>query len=402
MSIKRTMKTFKSISIILPFILISGCTNITSKDITTNITSSKKSDTSKVKSYLTEKYSDKVTYRKSTFKDLQSWDNANQLKSLNALKLSCEKILKEEKPEYKNWFSICEKAEKTNLKKAKQARLFFEKIFSPYQIVYKDKDTGLFTGYYEPTIKGSLVKTLQYNIPIYKTPDNLVKKSNGDDSYSYGTYNKDGELVPYYSRKQISEGNFFTNKDVLVWVKSKVDRTFLQIQGSGRIQTSSGDILLGYDSQNGHPYRPIGKYLLEHNYMSAKEMSMQSIKEWLKNNKDKAEEVLNYDPSFVFFRYIDRKNAVGAQDVELTPGYSLAVDHVYYPYGVPLWLETDYYKQNHKNTVPLDRLMIAQDTGGAIRGAIRGDVFWGHGKQAEFNAGHMNNRGKLWILLPNG
>ncbi|MED7820318.1 MULTISPECIES: murein transglycosylase A [unclassified Francisella] len=419
MSIKRAMKTLKKINIILLTLVISSCANVNTKsnlpEKPTSITPEKPKDLitkpkkSKIKEqnklsvadYLTEKYSDKVTYQKSTFKKLANWDKANQLNSLNALKLSCSKILEEKKPEYKNWINICNKVEKTNFKTPQEARLFFEKNFTPYQIIIGDKDTGLFTGYYEPTMKGSLVKTLQYSVPIYKTPDGLVKKSNGDDSYVFGIYNEDGKLVPYYSREQISEGNLFSNKDVLVWVKSKVDRTFLQIQGSGRIETGSGDILLGYDSQNGHPYRPIGKYLLEHNYMSAKEMSMQSIKEWLNNHKDKIDDVLNYDPSFVFFRYIDRKNAVGAQDVELTPGYSLAVDHIYYPYGVPLWLETDYYKENHKDTVPLDRLMIAQDTGGAIRGAIRGDVFWGHGKQAEFNAGHMNNKGKLWILLPN-
>ncbi|WP_245323103.1 MltA domain-containing protein [Francisella sp. LA112445] len=412
MSIKQTMKAFKKINIILLTLVVSSCANFANKENIkekpTNIATAKKPVIKKQKKinvadYFADKYSDKITYKQSTFKNLKNWNNANQLKSLDALKLSCSKILEEKKPEYKSWFNICNKVEKTNFKKSKQARLFFEKNFTPFQIIIKDKnkDTGIFTGYYEPTMKGSLVKTLQYDVPIYKTPSNLVKKSNGDDSFSYGIYNKDGKLVPYYSREQISDGNLFTNKDVLVWVKSKVDRTFLQIQGSGRIQTSSGDILLGYDSQNGHPYRPIGRYLLEHNYMTAKEMSMQSIKEWLDNHKDKVDEVLNYDPSFVFFRYIDYKNAVGAQDVELTPGYSLAVDHIYYPYGIPMWLETDYYKENHNDTVPLDRLMIAQDTGGAIRGAIRGDVFWGHGKQAEFNAGHMNNRGKLWVLLPN-
>ena len=209
------------------------------------------------------------------------------------------------------------------------------------------------------------------------------------------------KFIPYYSRKEIAEGNLLTKADVLVWVKSKVDRSFLQIQGSGRIETDSGDVLLGYDSQNGHGYKPIGKYLLDNNYIPIEKMSMQSIKAWLLKNKNKINEVLNYDPSFIFFRYIGTKNAIGAQGVELTPGYSIAIDDDFYQYGVPMWLQTDYFKDNHETTKSLDRLMIAQDTGGAIRGAIRGDIFWGHGKQAEFNAGHMNNKGKLWILLPN-
>lgn len=377
------MRTLKKANILLLTILISGCANITAQH------------------FLNKKYSEKITYKKTSFDSLNNWSSANLLKSFETFKKSCKKIIKEDKAEYQNWQNICQKATNAKLKTNGEAKLFFRHNFTPYQIIYKNKDTGTFTGYYEPTIKGSLVKTLMYKVPIYRAPADLVKKPiKNSDNFSFGRY-KNGKFVPYYTRKQISNGNLLKNKDVLVWVKSKVDRTFLQIQGSGRIETDSGDILLGYDSQNGHPYRPIGKYLLDHGYMSVKEMSMQSIKKWLKNNKDKIEEVLNYDPSFVFFRYINRKNAVGAQDVELTPGYSLAIDDKYYLYGAPLWLETDYFMHNHHETKPLDRLMIAQDTGGAIRGAVRGDVFWGHGKQAEFNAGHMNNTGKLWILLPN-
>ncbi|ABO46478.1 murein transglycosylase A [Francisella tularensis] len=382
MDIKKVKETLKKIVIIVSLILITGCANITAQQ------------------YLSKKYSKNIDYKKSSFEDLANWDSADQLESFNTFKKSCEKILEENKLEYSNWINICHKVINTDLKTKQQAKLFFEQNFTPYQIIYKGKDTGLFTGYYEPSMKGSLVKTMEYTVPIYRTPDNLVKKPKDDDSFSFGMY-QDGKFVPYYSREEISKGDLLPKKDVLVWVKSKVDRTFLQIQGSGRIETDSGDILIGYDSQNGHEYKPIGKYLLDHGYMSATQMSMQAIKAWLDENKDKIDDVLNYDPSFVFFRYIDRKNAVGAQDVELTPGYSLAVDNKYYLYGVPLWLETDYFADNHDDTKPLDRLMIAQDTGGAIKGAIRSDVFWGHGKQAEFNAGHMNNRGKLWILLPN-
>lgn len=346
-----------------------------------------------------EKKSDKITYKPALFKDLKNWVNANQLKSFNAFKKSCKKILDENKAKYNNWIDICNKTVATKLKNKGEAKLFFEHNFKPYQIIHNDNETGTFTGYYEPTMKGSLVKTLQYTVPIYKTPNDLVKISDGDD-FKYGRY-KNNEFIPYYTRAEIAKGNLYTKKDVLVWVKSKVDRTFLQIQGSGRIETESGDILVGYDSQNGHKYEPIGRYLLDKKYIAKEDMSMQSIKKWLSNNKDQIDEVLNYDPSFVFFRYLNAKNAIGAQDVELTPGYSLAVDDKYHSYGIPMWLETNYYKDNHEETAPLDRLMIAQDTGGAILGAVRGDVFWGHGKQAEYNAGHMNNKGKLWILLPN-
>ena len=350
--------------------------------------------------YLTNKYSDKVYYKKSSFFELENWNSNDQLKSLDTFRKSCDKILSQNIPRYADWIAVCKKTVRTNFKTNSDARLFFEHNFTPYRIIYNDKDTGTFTGYYEPTIKGSLVKTLQYTVPIYKTPTDLVKLPKDDNTFSFGRY-VNNKLIPYYSREEISKGNLFKKADVLVWVKSEIDRSFLQIQGSGRIETDSSYVLLGYDSQNGHPYKPIGKYLLDNHYIPLKNISMQSIKEWLKKNKDKIDEVLNYDPSFVFFRYVDAKNAIGAQDVELTPGYSMAIDDMFYPYGVPMWLETDYFKDNHTTTVPLDRLMIAQDTGGAIRGAIRGDIFWGHGKQAEFNAGHMNNNGKLWILLPN-
>ncbi|GAB4222505.1 MAG: murein transglycosylase A [Francisella sp.] len=382
MNIQKLKNFFIKITTICTLLSINSCTNFTAKY------------------YLSKKYSDDVYYKKSSFEEFNKWNFADHLTSFNTFKKSCQKILEENKPEYTSWLNICSKTINTNIETKEQAKDFFEKNFTPYKIIYENKDTGLFTGYYEPTIKGSLVQTLKYNVPIYKTPEDLIKKPKGDDSFYFGRY-QDGKLVPYYTREEISNNNILSKKDVLVWIKSKVDRTFLQIQGSGRIETDNGDILIGYDSQNGHEYKPIGKYLLENKYMSRDEISMQSIKEWLNKHPDKVDEVLNYDPSFVFFRYIDAKNAIGAQDVELTPGYSLAVDYRYYPYGTPLWLETEYYEDENKNTQPLNRLMIAQDTGGAIRGPIRGDVFWGHGDQAEFIAGHMNNKGKLWILLPN-
>ncbi|APC97732.1 murein transglycosylase A [Francisella frigiditurris] len=354
-----------------------------------------------VEKFLGNKYSENVTYTESDFKYLGHWDNGNQLNSFNAFKSSCYKILDDSNPEYKNWIAVCKKAISLTPKTDSEARVFFETNFTPYEILNNNSAHGLFTGYYEPIIKGNLTKTDVYNVPIYKTPEDLIKITNKNDTFSYGKYNN-GSLVPYYSREEISKNNLFPKDDVLAWVSSKVDRSFLQIQGSGRIVIENGnDVLLGYDSQNGHPYRPIGRYILEKGYMDAKNISMQSIKEWLNQNPSKMDDVLNYDPSFVFFKYLNAKNAVGAQGVELTPGYSLAVDSKYYLYGIPIWLETDYYKDEQQNKENINRLMIAQDTGGAIRGPIRGDVFWGHGPEAEFNAGHMKNYGNIWILLPN-
>ena len=357
-------------------------------------------DEKDAKKYLSNRYSDDVTYSKTEFSYLGYWENAHQLKSFNAFKKSCERILKDKKAEYENWMTVCRNTISMNPTTDNEARIFFESNFSPYEIIYNDSAQGLFTGYYEPIMSGSISKTQKYNVPIYKTPMDLIKLPSNDDTYKFGMY-KNGEFIKYHSREDISKNNYFNRNDVLAWVESKVDRTFLQIQGSGRIKTNEGnDILLGYDSQNGHPSRPIGKYILQNNYMESKNMSMQGIKTWLANNPSKMQEVLNFDPSFVFFRYINADNAIGAQGIELTPEYSIAIDNEYYLYGLPIWLETDYYSDADRNKTPIDRLMIAQDTGGAIRGPIRGDFFWGHGSKQEFNAGHMKNYGNMWILLP--
>lgn len=342
---------------------------------------------------------------KSNFNALDQWNSTDSTQSLRAFQASCQKVIEDRNNDTVrrnsiDWISTCEQALEMKEVNAQVARVFFETHFTPYQIKVNDNPFGLFTGYFEPLLKGSKTKTEWYDVPIYQTPKDLIRKEINNRVY-YGRL-LDGNIVPYYSRQQIVNENPLSDDDIIAWVHSKAERSFLQIQGSGRIDFGDGEtMLIGYDSQNGHPYRPIGRYLLENELMAREDISMQSILKWLDTHPEQRDDVLNYDPSFVFFRKLETQYPLGAQEVELTAGYSLAVDHRIYQYGMPMWLETTYDASPTETNVPLNRLLVAQDTGGAIRGAIRGDVYWGYGEDARFKAGHMKHRGQIWVLLPN-
>ncbi|MCF6767769.1 MltA domain-containing protein [Thiotrichales bacterium 19S11-10] len=349
---------------------------------------------------------EKPNYQAATYQQLPGWHQGDQSKTIKALKFSCEKILKTISTIHLSnnqlsWRKACQKIislpKKVN---NAQARKVLTQSFQPYQVSFKGENTGLFTGYYEPIFKGSPIKTSYYKIPIYKRPQDLVVRKSASGKHKYGRI-IDGKFSRHYSRQAIADNNFFNSNDVIAWVHDRIDRTFLQIQGSGRIMFPDGSsVSLSYDGQNGWPYKPIGKALLEQGELPREVISMQTIKEWLKTNPKDADEILNYDPSFVFFKRNSKKNITGAEGTPLTPGYSMAVDWRYIDYGTPIWLNSYYPTDSGHQT--LNRLLIAQDTGGAIRGPIRGDVFWGHTENAEYTAGHMKSEGQIWILLPNG
>jgi len=208
---------------------------------------------------------------------------------------------------------------------------------------------------------------------------------------------ENGQLKPYYSRAAIDDGALAGRNLELVWVTDPIDAFFLQIQGSGRIRLSDGSLMrVGYAGQNGHSYFAIGRDLIRRGVMTSETISLQAIDAWLRDHPDEAPALMNRNPSYVFFRRLDGP-IVGAQGVPLTPGRSLAVDRAYYPLGLPLWLDAEH---------PIDpntrirRLMIAQDTGGAIKGPVRGDYFWGHGRDAREKAGRMKSRGQMFVLVP--
>jgi membrane-bound lytic murein transglycosylase A len=280
---------------------------------------------------------------------------------------------------------------------------YFEQWFTPYLAYSSNNKDGLFTGYYEASLNGSLEQDHPYNYPLLKRPEDLVMVDLGlfrEDLKGRRIAGrvKGSYLKPYENREQISSGAL-TNKDLeLLWVDDPVDAFFLHIQGSGVVVLNDGrKVRVGYDGQNGHPYYAIGRELIKQDIYSKEEMSMQNIREYLNNNPDKRDSLLNLNGSYIFFKIIEADGPLGAQGVELTPGRSLAVDRTKIPYGLPVWTDIEPVFDNNKN---IRRLLITQDTGGAIRGAVRGDVFWGYGSQAELLAGHMKSKGQYWLLLP--
>ncbi|HAT6976742.1 TPA: hypothetical protein F8R96_15070 [Legionella pneumophila] len=361
--------------------------------------------------------SPKPTFRQVSFKRLPGWENAQLKKSLETFQTSCRAFLKQN-PERvvgteqidlqaKDWHPACRAALKIKPVDEKSAKLFFEKWFAPVEF-YDDKPVkGLFTGYYMPLIKGSYTKSKEFSVPIYELPSNLVTVDLG--LFLPNLKNKKiigrvagNKVVPFYTREQINKGAIKDTARILVWIHSPVDRLFLEIQGSGIIELEDGKrIFIGYDGQNGAPYTAIAGVLIKKGIMTKHNASMQRIKKYLEAHPKQMDKIINQNKSFVFFRKLSLEAALGSQGVALTPGYSLAIDKQWIPMGAPLWLNTT--RPDIKNpdvNKPMQRLMIAQDTGGAIRGKVRGDVFWGGGDKATLIAGHMKNEGHYWLLLP--
>jgi len=286
------------------------------------------------------------------------------------------------------------------------ARSFFETEFRPFQVLAGDDPAGLFTGYYEPLLHGSLSRDARHRVPLYALPDDLVQVDLGrfdpalKDKRIAGRV-EEGQLVPYPDRAEI-EAKGLAGVPALVWVDDAVDAFFLHIQGSGRVSLAEGgELRVGYAGQNGRSYHPVGRELIRSGALTRENVSMQSIRAWLEANPDKAQDLMNTNPSYVFFRALEGPGPLGALGVPLTPERSLAVDRRSMPLGAPVWLETtrpdvDAGRPAHE----FRRLLVSQDTGGAIRGAVRGDVFWGHGPEAYEIAGRMKQPGRWYLLLP--
>lgn len=283
-----------------------------------------------------------------------------------------------------------------------EARAFFERWFVPHRT---DRD-GLFTGYYEPTLAAARQPSAVYATPLHARPDDLVSVALGDfrtalDGERIAGRVVDGRLRPYPSRREIAAGGLDGRGLEIAWVADPVDAFFLHIQGSGRLALDDGTVMrVGYDGQNGHPYEAIGRVLVREGALSREAVSMQSIRAWLAAHPDEAGRVMNANASYVFFRRLDGDGPVGTQGAVLTPRRSLAVDRRFVPLSVPVWLDTAAPTPDGAGTTAFRRLMVAQDTGGAIRGPVRGDVFWGAGDDAAAVAGRMNGRGRVWLLLP--
>ena len=332
--------------------------------------------------------------------EVAGWQADNPSLALGAFLKSCSAL--RWRPQ---WQASCQEASAMERASETEVRSFFERSFVPHQVSQSNGSSdGLLTGYYVPDLKGSRTASSDYQYPLYQRPSDLLVIDLSDVYPDLGNYRlrgrvEENRVVPYWDRSAIDSDNQPLAGQELLWVADPVELFFLHIQGSGRILLDSGErVMVNYADQNGHPYRSIGKYLINQGAMTRDQMSMQNIRAWVRNNPDEAGNVLNQNPSYVFFRELDGdvQSPPGALGVPLTPGRSLAVDRRYIPLGAPVFVETTW--PNSDQT--LQRLMMAQDTGGAIKGRIRGDFFWGMGEQAGAQAGRMKQSAKFWVLLP--
>lgn len=345
-----------------------------------------------------------------TYQDLKGWNADNHQETLNPFQKSCIRFLKLSpdkdtglNTKAMDWQLACKKLPDIQTATTEQSRLFFEDNFIPYQIISAGEKTGLFTGYYEASLRGSPIQTGVYQTPLRSRPKDLVMVNLGEfvpdlKGQRIAGKVRDGQLKPYEDRQMIETGKLPKEMDKpLYWVDSAVDAFFLQVQGSGVVTLPDGQaVRVGYDGQNGHPYTAIGKELITRGALTKENVSMQSIRDWLSKNPDEAVEVMRANKSYVFFRKLETDGPVGGEGVVLTPERSLAIDSSIWPYGVPMFIDVE-HPQGDAN---IQKLMVAQDTGGAIRGNIRGDFFWGYGDNAAANAGLMKSKGALWVLLP--
>ena len=335
----------------------------------------------------------KAALQKVKWEDIKGFGQDDLKLAFDVFKKDCKGSKK-----YDSLKDICKKADLTNSYES-----FFQTNFTPYKLLSKDgSDDGLITGYYEPLLYGSYTKSEKYKYPLYTTPKDLIVIDISDAYPELKKYRlrgklKDNKIVAYDSREEI-ENNPTKGLHPICYVDDKIDLFFLQIQGSGKVLLDDGEIInVGYAQQNGRKYYSIGRKLIEMGAVSKKDISLQSIRKWLNDNPDKIDQVLNLNESYVFFRE-SKKGATGSLGVELVPKRNLAVDRSYIPLGFPVFINTT----NPIDGKPIDQLMVAADTGGAIKGEIRADLFFGYGKEAEQLAGKMKQKGKLYILIPNG
>jgi membrane-bound lytic murein transglycosylase A len=333
---------------------------------------------------------------------LPGWTSADPTSALEAFRQSCRAV--GQRPQ---WAAVCADAATLDPADPAVVRAFFEKRFTPYRVVNPDgTDTGLITGYYAPELRGSRVRTDVYRYPLYGVPDDLLVVDLGDLYPQLGDLRLRGRLVgrrivPYWDRSQIDGSDKPLKGDELFWVADPVSLFFLQIQGSGVIRLPDGEqVMVGYADQNGYPYRSIGRLLIERGAMTRDQMSMQNIRDWARKYPEDVGALLAENPSYVFFHILpsDTASPPGALGVPLTAGRSLAVDPRTIPLGAPVFVATTW----PCSETPLTRLMVAQDTGGAIKGAVRADFYWGIGDGAGEMAGRMKQPGQLWVLLPSG
>ncbi|SDW13281.1 membrane-bound lytic murein transglycosylase A [Nitrosomonas europaea] len=343
---------------------------------------------------------EKKSLKAASWSMLPGWQHENLIPAWNTFIQSCKSL--ERRP---SWQEVCAQATTLRPTSERAIRNFVENHFAPYQVTNPDgTTTGLATGYYEPLLKGSRKYSSRFRYPIYSAPDNLLTIELKDTQSGAGQTSLRGRLqgrkiIPYYTRAEIENNRNLLKGKELLWVEDEVELFFLQIQGSGRVVLEDGKtVKIGFADHNGYPYRSIGKILIDRGELPAWKVSMQAIKQWGRQNPAKLKPLLQQNARYIFFRELppDLTGPVGALGVPLTAGRSLAIDPESVPLGAPVYLSTTW-----PNTAqPLNRLMIAQDTGSAIKGGVRADFFWGHSPEAQVQAGKMKQQAQMWVLLP--
>lgn len=336
------------------------------------------------------------------WQDLDGFSEDDLVAAWPAWLKSCSTLIKKEQ-----WQSACSAA--STLGKPSNATIatYLATHFDVYSANNEDgTNAGLITGYYEPILKGSRKKSAKYPHPLYRQPADLITVDLGE-VYPELKYKRvrgklaGNKIVPYNTRAEIESNPQLYAGTELAWIDDIIDVFFLQIQGSGLVQLDNGkEVHVGYADQNGYPYNSIGRILVERGELTLDQASMQGIKNWARNNLDKLRDLLNSNPSYVFFKELPAglSGPIGALGIPISAERSVAIDPKFIPLGAPVFLSTT----QPYSSKPLKRLMLAQDTGGAIKGGVRADVFWGAGADAGAKAGAMKQSGKIWVLLPKG
>jgi membrane-bound lytic murein transglycosylase A len=357
-------------------------------------------------------------YAPLAWSDVPGWNDDDQLAAFETFRASCKSIAAqhdapaEPKALGASLREPCRAARAADIADGAKARAFFEGSFVPLEISRLGQDAGFVTGYYEPIIEGSRVQTDVYNVPVYRRPSNLFMRGYSQASPDLPNkgqvFRKIGrrKLVPYYDRGQIEDGILAGRGIEICWLKDQTDLLFAQIQGSARVHLPDGSTLrINYDSYNGYPYTAVGRVLVERGIYTRDEISMQKIREWMEANPDGAKDVRRQNRSYVFFREVqlsDKDEAIGAQGIPLTPGRSIAVDKSLHVYGTPFFIAGELPIESERSKTPFRRLMIAQDTGSAIVGPARADLYFGAGPDAGKIAGRLKSNMRFVMLVPKG
>jgi len=332
------------------------------------------------------------------WQELPGWDSDEVSQIWPVMKKNCgtEKL-----PE--GWQNICKEMRLLDDPDNDTVRAYLETRFTVHELENPDAQEGLMTGYYEPVLNGSLKASARFRYPVYSRPKNLVTVRLSElypelEGKTVRGMLRHNEVVPFYSRKEIDSGAESLSGLEIAWVDNAVDLFFLHIQGSGKIRLTDGRILsVGYVDQNGHPYESIGTRLVQRGELKAEDVSLFTIKDWLDDHPDEAMQLLYSNPSYIFFSVRDNNlpGPIGSLGVPLTAERSIAIDRKFIELGSLVWVDTTLPGEV---AVPYQRLMAAQDTGGAINGAVRADIFFGQGERARNLAGHMKQPGRLFVF----